>query len=316
PGAEPADPAAREGLAAAPARGPLEQARRDHAEFAAFHAELPGARERHEKAAAAYTTAANDAVDARAGMEESRAAREAAAALRAERQDAVHRLVAEHDALRALAVPAGLDALQQRRAAADSALADAAAALERAEATDARARAALAVAPARGPLEQGLRDRRELDRTEDERGRAAVRAEEAERAARSAVDAVADARHRLDHVQERHRLALRADLAATLRPALAVGDSCPVCAQTVATLPPPASPGDDLTAAEQAVDAATGALDDARREEAAAISVRERTRGEVERLDAELGRLRSALVGVLPAAAVPDDGGLRAADQL
>src|SRR5690606_35167257 len=48
--AEAADTAARERLAAAPARGPLEQARRDHAELAAIRAELPGVRERHEKA--------------------------------------------------------------------------------------------------------------------------------------------------------------------------------------------------------------------------------------------------------------------------
>ncbi|MHA6618583.1 AAA family ATPase [Pseudonocardia sp. DLS-67] len=294
--AEAADTDARERLAGAPARGPLEQARRQHAELGTLTAELPGARERHEKAAAAYTTAASDAVDARAGMEGTRTDRDAAAALLAERQDAVHRLVAERDALRAIAVPAGLDALQQRRAAADSALADATAALERKESADAAARAALAAAPARGPLEQALRDRRELDRIEAERGTAASQAAEAERAAQAAAAAVAEARHRLDHAQERHRLALRADLAATLRPALGAGDPCPVCAQAVATLPPPAAPGGDLAGAEEAVTAASGAHDDARREEATAISVRERTRGEVERLDAELGRLRSALV--------------------
>ncbi len=90
--AETADTAARERLAAAPARGPLEQARRHHAELATITAELPGARERHEKASAAYITAANDAADARAGMEEARTARDAAAALLADRQEAVRRL--------------------------------------------------------------------------------------------------------------------------------------------------------------------------------------------------------------------------------
>jgi DNA repair protein SbcC/Rad50 len=309
--AEATDTAARERLAAAPARGPLEQARRDHAELATLTAELPGARERHEKAAAAYTTAANDAADARAGMEEARTARDAAAALLVERQDAVRRLIAERDALRALAVPTGLDALQQRRAAADAALAGATSALRVAETTDAAARAALTTAPARGPLEQALRDRRELDRIEADRATAATQAHAAEEAAQAAVVALAEARHRLDHAQERHRLALRADLAATLRPALTVGDSCPVCAQAVATLPPPSAPSDDLAAAEQAVAAASHALDEARRDEAATVSVRERVRGEVERLDAEVARLRSALAGVLPGGATaPDDGAL------
>src|SRR5690606_3323636 len=304
-------PISRERLAAAPARGPLEQARRDHAELAAIRAELPGVRERHEKAAAAYTTAANDAADSRAGMEEARTARDAAAALLAERQEVVRRLETERDALRSLSVPAGLDALQQRRAAADAALADATAALARAEDADTAARQRLAAAPARGPLEQALRDRRELERAERERTDAAARAAEADRVAAAAAEAVAEARHRLDHAQERHRLALRADLAASLRPALAVGDPCPVCAQAVATLPPPAEPGDDLGAAEEAVAAATRAHDDARAQEATAISARERARAELERIDADIARLRSALAGVLPGGEpVADDGGL------
>jgi exonuclease SbcC len=303
--AETADTAARERLAAAPARGPLEQARRDHAELATIAAELPGARERHEKASAAYITAANDAADARAGMEEARTARDAAAALLVDRQEAVRRLVAERDALRAITLPPGLDALQQLCAAADSALADAVAALDGAETADAVARAALAAAPARGPLEQGLRDRRELDRTEAEFATARSRAAEAERAAQAAVAAAAEARHRLDHAQERHALALRSDLAASLRPTLNVGDPCPVCVQAVATLPLPVEPGDDLAAAETAVADANQAHDEAHRREAAAVAARERASGEVERLDAAAARLRSGLVGVLPGVGGP-----------
>ncbi len=198
-------------------------------------------------------------------------------------------------------MPSGLDALQQRRAAADSALADAVAALDGAETADAASRAALAAAPARGPLEQALRDRRELDRTEAELATARSRVAEAERAARAAVAAAAEARHRLDHAQERHALALRSDLAASLRPALTVGDPCPVCVQAVAALPPPAEPGDDLAAADTAVATANQAHDEARRKEAAALAAQERATGEVERLDAEVARLRSALVGCCPA---------------
>ncbi|OZM77320.1 AAA family ATPase [Pseudonocardia sp. MH-G8] len=319
--AESADTAARERLSAAPARGPLEQARRHHAELATLTAELPGARERHEKAAAAYTTAANDAADAHGGVEEARAVRDAAAARLTEREEYGRRLAAERHALAAIAPPAGLDAVAQRRAAADNTLAGAVAALETAEATDAAARTALAAAPARGPLEQALRDRHELTRTESEHATAAARATEAERGVQAAGATLADARHRLDHVRERHDRALRADLAASLRPALSPGEPCPVCAQAVATLPPPLPSGADhgLAAVEQELAAATRAHDEAHRAESTAVSERERARGEVERVDTTLARLRSALVGVLPGtgpsatAELPTAAGIEAA---
>jgi DNA repair protein SbcC/Rad50 len=307
--AEAADTTARERLATAPARRPLEQARRDHAELTALTAELPGARERHEKAAAAYATAVHDAADALTGVEKARAGRDAAAALLTDRQEVVRRLLAERDALRAITLPAGLDALQQRRSSTDAALAEAGAALRVAEAADVAARAALGAAPARGPLEQALRDRRELTRIESERATAADLAAATARDAEAVATAVAEARHRLDHAQEQHALALRADLAASLRPALTVGDPCPVCAQSVNTLPPAplAETDGGLVVAETAVAAATRAHDEVRREEAAATAARERAQGEVERLDTTIARLRSALVGVhpLPGASLP-----------
>ncbi|MFD1652596.1 hypothetical protein ACFSF1_23005, partial [Pseudonocardia alaniniphila] len=120
--AESADTAARERLAAAPARGPLEQARRHHAELASLSGELPGARERHEKTSAAYATAVSDAADARAGVDEARSRRDASVAALTEAQEALRRLTAERDTLRSVAVPAGLDALVLRRAAAATAL--------------------------------------------------------------------------------------------------------------------------------------------------------------------------------------------------
>ncbi|MFD1534197.1 hypothetical protein, partial [Pseudonocardia aurantiaca] len=62
---------------------------------------------------------------------------------------------------------------------------------------------------------------------------------------------VADTRHRLEHTQAERSEAVRAGVAATLRPALVAGHACPVCEQTVATLPAPL-PGPDLAAAERA----------------------------------------------------------------
>jgi DNA repair protein SbcC/Rad50 len=104
---------------------------------------------------------------------------------------------------------------------------------------------------------------------------------------------------------------LRADLAASLRPALVAGEPCPVCAQAVGSLPaPPAGEGDaDAADAERAVAAATRAHDEARREETAASSAWERARDEVERLDGVTIRLRSALVDVLPGAGPSSVGG-------
>ncbi|WP_433274360.1 AAA family ATPase [Pseudonocardia xinjiangensis] len=300
--AEAADTAARERLAAAPARGPLEQARRQYAELRSLSAELPGARERHEKASAAYATAASDAADARAGLEHARSRRDTAVSALTSAQDAVRRLTAERDALRSVAVPTGLDALERRRAGAVAALDRADAVLAEAETADAQARSVLAAAPDRAPLEQARRDRRELHDAEEERRSAGERAAGAEREIAAAVALVADTRHRLVHAQEQHALAQRADLAAALRPALVAGEACPVCTQVVATLPAPLPADTDPDGPRRAVAAAERAHDEARRREVAAEAARERVAAEVERLDATIARLRSAVQGVLPAA--------------
>ncbi|MFD1534196.1 hypothetical protein ACFSCY_32750, partial [Pseudonocardia aurantiaca] len=101
--------------------------------------------------------------DARAALDAARAARDTAEAALTAAQDAVRRLAGERQALVAVAVPAGLDALERRRSAALDALETAGTALAAAETRDAEARAALAAAPQRGPLEQARRDRRDLD---------------------------------------------------------------------------------------------------------------------------------------------------------
>ncbi|MEN3269389.1 SMC family ATPase, partial [Pseudonocardia sp.] len=301
--AESADTDARERLAAAPARGPLEQARRHHAELVDLTAELPGARERHEKASAAYATAVSDAADARASVEDARSRRDDAAVALTSAQEAVRRLTAERDGLRSVAVPAGLDALDRRRSEAAAALDRADGVLAEAETADARARGALAAAPARAPLEQARRDRRDLDGAEQERRSVADRVAGVEREVAAAAAMAAEAQHRLDHAQEQHALAQRADLAAALRPTLAMGDPCPVCTQVVATLPAPLPGGPDVDheGPERAVVAAGQAHDEARRREAAAEAAREQIATEAERLDVTIARMRSALQGVLPA---------------
>ncbi|QJY49822.1 AAA family ATPase [Pseudonocardia broussonetiae] len=288
--AEEADTAARDALAAAPERGPLELVRARHAELASLTADLPGLRDRHAKSLAAYDTAARDAADARTALDTARAVRDAAATAAATAGETVRRLVGERDGLRALAVPAGLDALGRRRSAAVAALAVADTALAAAEAADTRARDALDAAPARAPLEQARREHAERATLLREQESAAGSLAAAERAAAEATGRVRTARHALEHAEGRRAEVQRADVAATLRPALAVGEPCPVCAQAVATLPPPGAPADP--GAEQAVADAAAAHDTARAHEAAAAAALARAAAEHERLDAALARLR------------------------
>ncbi|PZS37730.1 MAG: hypothetical protein DLM62_17635 [Pseudonocardiales bacterium] len=78
--AETADTAAREQRAAAPDRGPLERARRDHADLAAALAGRPGNQQAHAAARAAYDTARAAATTAAGAIEDARAARDSAVA--------------------------------------------------------------------------------------------------------------------------------------------------------------------------------------------------------------------------------------------
>jgi exonuclease SbcC len=296
--AEAADTAVREQLAVAPARGPLEQARRDHAELAALTAELPGARKRHLKTLHADETAAREAAAARSALDVARSARDAAEAALAAAREVGRRLVAERDALRTPSLPPGLDALDQRRSGATGALERADEELAAADAADTRARAALAGAPSRGPLEQARRDRRDLEAALAEEREAGVRHAAAEDAVTVAGERVVAARAHVEHSQALRDEHLRSDLAAALRPALVAGHDCPVCAQTVATLPEPLPAADraGLDATEAAVTMAAREYDAARTAESGARAAAARVAGEIERVAAVIERLRAALV--------------------
>ena len=305
--AETADGAARTRLAEMPARGHLEQLRREHAELAAGQAELPGLTERGEKAGAAYQLAVQDAADAQLALDGARTARETAAGALGTAQALLRRLVAERDGFRAVAVPPAVDVLDRRRVEVAAALSRADVALAAAEAADSRARAELAAAPTRGPLEQVRRDRHTLiDTTRRLRAAESGHAEADRIAAVAAADAAA-ARHRLEHAQSRRAAEQRRDLAATLRPELSVDDDCPVCAQRVRVLPEPL-PAADLEAAEQEVAAAGRVHEDASGRASAAGTELTRAAAAVAGLREAVGRLWSAsvatVVGVVAAAPV------------
>jgi exonuclease SbcC len=295
--AETADAAARRQLAAAPERGRLEQVRRDHAELAAGQAELPGLRERAEKAYAAYELAGHDAADAHEAAERARTVRDEAGGVLAAARDQLTRLVAELDGLRGLAAPPGLDELARRRAAAGAALEQADAELDAAESADTLGRAALAAAPPRAPLEHARRDLRSLTEVLAKRRAATAAREDADRALATAMTALRETRHRLEHAQARRAERQRSNLAAALRPGLTAGADCPVCAQRVRELPPPLPADAGLDEAEREVAAAERDLERARQRESAGAAAQVRAAEAVAGLADTAGRLWSELAG-------------------
>jgi DNA repair protein SbcC/Rad50 len=315
--AEHADTAARERLAAAPARGPLEQVRRQHRELRGLTAELPVAEERHAKVRAAYEAAAAEAGTAHAAVDAARGHRDTAAASLAAARDAATRIAAERAALAAPAVPAGLDALGQRRSRAAAALREAETERASAEEADTAARAALAAAPDRAPLERARRDHHDLAAAVRERAGAEGRVTAARAAVAASAGRLAEARHRVGHAQERRTEALRSDLVAALRPTLVAGDPCPVCRQVlpgdaVGTGPAAAA---DLDAADQALTAAEAEHERARAAESAATAEVAAAAAELDRVGAVIDRLTAALADA-PATPEAVDRSLAELDRL
>jgi exonuclease SbcC len=304
--AEAADDEARKLVADAPARGPLERARHEHAELAAAQSERPRAAAAHEAARAAYAEAAGAVAAAEGAALVAAAERDAAAAALASARTEAERLAREHALLAGVRAPEALGALARRRAEALTALDDAVAALVAAEQADAAARERLAAAPPRGPLEQALRDHAALAEALAAQATAGTRAVAAGAARAGAAESVAAARRRLDAARRRHAEAVRGDLAAALRPALTVGEHCPVCAQQVAELPPPL-PGVDLAELESVAARAQAAWEAAVAAETQAVADERQAGAEQERAAAEVARLRKALGGAPPTAGAARD---------
>jgi len=255
--AEDADGAARAAVTAGPARAPLELARAHRAEHARHRAAIAGlAAEVTERGVRAAQASA--AVDAAAvALDEARGRREQASRAAEAAADLVAGLAAEHARLAAVRVPADVTELDERRTTAASAVTVAAAALEEAERAEAEARAARAAAPAETAVVQAHRDLGELRTLLA--GRAAAQDAAARAvAARDAADAgLAAAETARAARQAELDEARRAHVVAGLRPHLVAGEPCPVCEQTVATIPAP------LPA--HAVDAAKARLAEAER---------------------------------------------------
>ena len=310
-----ADAAARAALSGAPQRAPLELARQRRAERDRLAAAAPSLRQELARLtglcgqAEAAVKAAGAAVE---GLRERRDATARAAEAAGQR---VHDLSAEHAALSSVAVPDGVAELDARR---DAAIAEgqrALTALEAAEQADGDARAARDGGTAPAPLEAALRDVRDLAELAGGRARARAGLDQA-RARRAAAEAAlasaeADRELRQAGVDE----ARRAHVAAGLRPHLVAGQACPVCEQTVATLPPPldAPAIEDAQARLGEAAAAAAAAQAAARKAAAA---EERAAAEFETLTGQrsrrVGSLTAAQAGPLSGAGLTALAGLLA----
>ncbi|HEY1822250.1 MAG TPA: AAA family ATPase [Trebonia sp.] len=238
-GAEAADGAARTALAAGPQRAPLELARAHRAEQARHRAAISGLAAEVNQRGARAAQAAAAAGTAATALDEARVKRDEASRAAAAAAERVTGLTAEHTRLAAVSVPGQVPALDQRRTAATSAVTDAAAALEEAEQADTAAREARATAAPEAPLARAHRDLGDLRTLQDDVSlaeQATARAAAAREAAESALAASEQGRRRCQDDLEQAR---RAHVVAGLRPHLVAGEPCPVCEQTVATLPAP-----------------------------------------------------------------------------
>ena len=295
--AEAADDAARKLVADAPARAPLERARRDHAELAAARAARPEAAAAHGRAVDAEqrAAAAVGAAEEAAGV--AAAAREAAVAAHAAARAAVEQLARERALLAGVHAPQDLYAAARRHAEAVAALDAATDRLAAADAADTAARGRAATAPARGPLEQARRDHVTLAAAQAAAPIAGGRHRAAAEARAVAAAAVAEAREALGVALAHRDEAARGDLAAALRPALVVGEPCPVCTQRVAALPEPLR-GADQGAHDAAVARAQAELEAALAAEADAVAAERHAAAERDRVAGEITRLHAVLAQV------------------
>ncbi len=294
--AQTADAVARDALAAAPDREPLEQARREHAEQRQILSDVPSARMDVDAAATRLEQAINQSIAASQAVDSCRNLRDAAADKAAMAGSAVVQLAAEAENLIAVNLPAGLAELDQRSRTAHTALKESVDRLATAEGSDAEARAAIRSAPRRAPLELTLRQLAELADAmaalEPIDARATLAAAELGRT-QAALTAATSARDKARIARDRASVA---NGAAALRPHLVAGDPCPVCEQVVATLPAPAH-APKLAAADKAVAAADVAVQKARADDSAAAQLMSAIEAQLSAAKERIIRLRSALDG-------------------
>ncbi len=289
-----ADRAARAALAAGPRRAPLELARERRAERDQRVAGQPVAEQELARLAGRSARAGAAVTDAAATLEALRAQRDDAAA----RADAAERrtreLSAEYAVLASVTVPEQVSELDERTQAAAGALGQAAENLQAAERADVGARAARDRAVRAGPLEQALRDLRDLAELAGGRALARDRLDQARDRLGSADAALRSAEAGRQQRQREADQARRAHAVADLRPHLVPGQPCPVCQQPVGSRPAPlAAPAIEQAQArlDEAAVAVTAAQEAARK----AASAQERAAAELDSLTGQRSRRIASL---------------------
>jgi DNA repair protein SbcC/Rad50 len=305
--AEEADQAARAALAGGPQRAPLELARERYAERDEHVARLPSLQEEVSRLSALSSLAETSVNDSSIALEELRARRDQATRIAEAAARQVEDLSTEHAALVAVAVPAGTGHLDEHRRTAADAVREASAVLHEAEQADRQARAACKSAVAEGALEQARRDLRDLE--DLIAGWVPARdGLQHSRDQRAAADAALELAEAVQHQRQQEvDQARRAHVAADLRPHLILGQACPVCEQTVGTLPAPLH-APAIHDAQVRLDEAITAVTTARNTARTTASVEARTAAELDSLIAQRARritsLTTALAGPLAGASL------------
>ncbi|HEY3502436.1 MAG TPA: SMC family ATPase [Actinocatenispora sp.] len=221
----------------------------------------------------------------------------AAQGLAAEAREALAELDAEGRLLAGITTPDGVAELAETAARAREAAEASLAAVTDAEQAEERAATALDAAGDPGALRRTLDRYRERDALAAEEAGLADAAAAAERRATAARGDAESAETTLTDAEAALAAARTAQTAAALRPELAVGHDCPVCARTVTELPPPLD-APHLAEARSAVAAARDhrdRADRAARELAAAATAAARQRAQAaERLAALAAELADA----------------------
>lgn len=266
-----ADTAARAALAAAPARAPLQQTRRDYAEHDTLTVDLPAACDAGKQAKDALDAATTATVAADKALEQARTTRDAADHEARAAEETLASRRRNHASLAGIALPDGLDSLGAREQVATAGLHAATVAFADADQADQAARAALRQAELRGPLEAALTAYADLAAANARCATLALARDEADTEHTKAVDARTMAEAALADVQQQRDAAGLASHAAALREHLATGQPCPVCEQTVTALPMPLD-DPELVAAAAALTSATHALRVAQQSEHEAVT--------------------------------------------
>jgi exonuclease SbcC len=312
-----ADSAARAALAGAPDRAPLELARERRAERDRLAAGLPQAQSELGRLSGLSGQAERATAAAATGLETTRARRDAAVTAATAADQRVHDLTATYAALTSVKIPDGVDGLDARVQAGIVAGEQALAALQAAEQADSDARSARDSATGPGPLEQARRDVRELAELAAAQVPALAslaRASAETEAAQSALESAEAGREQRQRDVDEAR---RAHAAAGLRPHLVAGEACPVCEQTVATLPAPL-PAPAIDDAEKGLAQAAAAVAAARDAATDAAAAQVRAAADVgvlgDRRRRLAGSLAAAVEGPLAAAGLTAVAGLAAAE--